>query len=106
MKRPTKIDIFNCRWEIRWVDQASDTATEAWGMCIYDQQVILMSTRMKPNFEADTFLHEVLHAVCKAMGMGERFSEEDAAKKLSSGLCLVWKQNPEVFKWWTQLVQS
>lgn len=106
MKRPTSIDIFACRWEIRWEDKAVEIATDAWGVCVYDRQTIIMSSQMKPHFEADIFLHELIHAVCKSMGMGDRFSEEECAQKLAIGLCTVWRNNPEVLKWWTQLMQS
>ena len=52
----------------------------------------------------DTFLHEVLHAICHVMGLRETEKEENFVRRLATGLCTVWNHNPAVFKWWSGLV--
>ena len=51
----------------------------------------------------DTFLHEVLHAICHLMGLRETEKEENFVRRLATGLCTVWNQNPKAFKSWTKL---
>ena len=52
----------------------------------------------------DTFLHEVLHAICHLMGLRETEKEENFVRRLATGLCTVWNNNPKAFKWWSGLV--
>ena len=52
----------------------------------------------------DTFLHEVLHAICHVMGLRETEKEENFVRRLATGLCTVWNNNPAAFKWWSGLV--
>ena len=52
----------------------------------------------------DTFLHEVLHAICHVMGLRETEKEENFVRRLATGLCTVWNNNPKAFKWWSSLV--
>jgi hypothetical protein len=75
------------------------------GACIHDRQVIMMSSRMKDTFMADTFLHEIIHALNKAMDLNEKPDDEAIARRLATGLCTFWQQNPEVFWWWASLLE-
>ena len=52
----------------------------------------------------DTFLHEVLHAICHVMGLRETEKDENFVRRLATGLCTVWNHNPAAFKWWSGLV--
>ena len=52
----------------------------------------------------DTFLHEMLHAICHVMELRETEKEENFVRRLATGLCTVWNHNPAAFKWWSGLV--
>jgi hypothetical protein len=52
----------------------------------------------------DTFLHETFHAIAHLMGLKEIDEEENYVRRLSTGLCTVWNNNPAAFKWWSGLV--
>jgi len=52
----------------------------------------------------DTFLHEVLHAICHVMGLRETEKEENFVRRLATGLCTAWNNNPAAFRWWSGLV--
>ena len=52
----------------------------------------------------NTFLHEVLHAICHVMGLRETEKEENFVRRLATGLCTVWNHNPAAFKWSSGLV--
>ena len=52
----------------------------------------------------NTFLHEVLHAICHVMGLRETEKEENFVRRLATGLCTMWNHNPAAFKWSSGLV--
>jgi len=52
----------------------------------------------------DTFLHEVFDAIAHMMDLKETETEENYVRRLATGLCTVWNNNPAVFKWWSGLV--
>ena len=52
----------------------------------------------------DTFLHEVFHAIVHVMDLKETETEENYVRRLATGLCTVWNNNPAAFKWWRELV--
>ena len=52
----------------------------------------------------NTFLHEVLHAICHVMGLRETEKEENFVRRLATGLCTVWNHNPAAFKWSSGLI--
>ena len=46
----------------------------------------------------DTFLHETFHAIAHVMGLKDTEKEESFVRRLATGLCTVWNQNPKAFK--------
>jgi len=48
---------------------------------------------------ADTFLHELLHAINHLMGITDSSTEEEATTRQATALCTVWTHNPQVFQW-------
>jgi hypothetical protein len=52
----------------------------------------------------DTFLHEVFHAIEHVMDLKENKTEENYVRRLATGLCTVWNNNPAASKWWSGLV--
>ena len=53
----------------------------------------------------DTFLHEVMHALTAAFDLKEKDKEESFVRRLATGICTVWNDNPKAFKWWRELVK-
>ena len=51
----------------------------------------------------DTFLHEVFHAIVHVMDLKETETEENYVRRLATGLCTVWNNNPKAIKWWSGL---
>ena len=67
------------------------------------QTIGLVGTQPDDSMQ-DTFLHEVLHAICHVMGLRETEKKENFVRRLATGLCTVWNYNPAAFKWWSGLV--
>ena len=51
----------------------------------------------------DTFLHEVFHAIVHVMDLKETETEENYVRRLATGLCTVWNNNPAAFRWCSDL---
>jgi hypothetical protein len=78
--------------------------TGAVGFCDPETHTIGVVNSQANGALQDTFLHEVLHAICHVMGLRETEKEENFVRRLATGLCTVWNHNPAVFKWWSGLV--
>lgn len=56
---------------------------------------------------ANTFLHEVLHAIHWVYGLSKhpeerQPSEEEYTELGANGICAFWQDNPEAIKWWAR----
>ena len=94
LRRPTKVEVLNQVYKIEWVDSCEDHGTVDLNKC-----VIQMAKGYPKKTTADTFLHELIHAVNHVMGITDATTEEESTTRLSTGLCTVWKHNPKVFEW-------
>ena len=103
MSRPKSVRILNLTYKIKDVDETERIAAEADGWCDFTTQTIALCTNLTDQAMADTFLHECIHAVGYAMGV-EWKREEIVAHRVATGLCMMWKDNPNVFKWWANLL--
>ena len=74
----------------RWLAQVrSGTATQTLGV---------VGSQSNDSMQ-DTFLHEVFHAIVHVMDLKETETEENYVRRLATGLCTVWNNNPAAFKW-------
>ncbi|MPQ56290.1 hypothetical protein [Duganella sp. FT27W] len=82
-------------------EQASDT--------VYgDMNAVLQRIRicddLAPARLANTFMHEVMHAIHMFYGVGDKTIEEDTTFLTTNGLCAFWMNNPEAAAWWVDCV--
>ena len=63
------------------------------------QTIGLVGTQPNDSMQ-DTFQHEVFHAIVHVMDLKETETEENYVRRLATGLCTVWNNNPAAFKWW------
>ena len=71
-----------------------DLMEDKQGDCAPDKCRIWITEDQHPDQEADTRLHEVLHAIWYAMGL-PRNNEERIVSQLATGLLAVLKDNGE-----------
>lgn len=104
MTKPTKVQVFNLEYSIRWVDNAIQIGSEAHGWCDFENQLIVINGDNSPQIVAETWLHEVLHALLLALDIVDTSNadHEQIVSRTATGLCTIWKQNPDAFKWWTE----
>lgn len=72
-------------------------------------QKICLRPGMNAQNLADTFIHEVLHAICwfheiGSFGTGDD-PEEEFVTKIAHGLCQFWQDNPKAVAWWSKLLR-
>jgi hypothetical protein len=94
LRRPTKITVLNQEFKVEWVSTGDVHGSVDLNKCI-----IQMVKGYPKGTTADTFLHELIHAVNHVMGIDDSTNEEESTTRLSTGLCTVWKHNPKVFEW-------
>ena len=60
-----------------------------------------------PNgaLEAETLLHELLHAIYWAMGIRPKDTEERIIGLMSTGLAMAIRDNPKLFQWLSEALK-
>jgi hypothetical protein len=69
------------------------------GKCEVPDHEINIRDGMPPVEEADTVLHEIMHAVWEHMDIGHRRVEESVVRKLATGLTQVFQDNPALVQY-------
>jgi hypothetical protein len=89
---------------VLFLSDAQTAGSSAVGFCDPETQTIGIVSSQANDALQDTFLHEVLHAICHGMGLRETEKEENFVRRLLTGLCTVRNHNAAVFQWWSGLV--
>lgn len=97
---PIKVGPFD--FKIRWTGKAEAEKKKALGTCDKNEHVISIYAGLNHLQMADTFLHEILHAVHHVIlgPGGDERKEEVAVEAYSIGLTMVARDNPRFFEWW------
>jgi hypothetical protein len=61
---------------------------------------IRLNPLMSAQQAANTFIHEVLHAIHLVYGLSDGSDEETFTSLSANGLCAFWQDNTEACKWW------
>ena len=104
---PKTVRIGPFTFVVRWFDKTMWDVKEKDGWCDHDHQVIALYEGFSVERVAETFLHEVTHAVIgQAFLWGEDStpSEENVVHVLGIALTAFWIQNPAAFRWWSKLI--
>jgi len=103
---PNKLKIGHLDYDIKWVGDDWIAESNRTGEINYVKQEIKIAETLKPEKLADTFLHEIIHAIITHFS---RISTTPIARELISeycaaGLVMVWRDNPAAFEWWSSLI--
>ena len=102
--RPDELKILNLTYKVIFSSQEEMIVSGAMGFCSVDAQLIALAEDQPNDAMQDTFLHEVMHALTAAFDLKEKDKEESFVRRLATGICTVWNDNPKAFKWWRELV--
>jgi hypothetical protein len=87
-------------FDLRVVELDAGTGTDDYGQFSSDQlEIRLRRDFVSPAMAADTFIHEVLHAVWWVMNARAKDGEERIVTLLSTGLAQFFRDNPAVLAW-------
>ena len=94
----------NLTFNVLFLNDAQMAGTGAVGFCDPETQTLGVVGSQSNDSMQDTFLHEVFHAIVHVMDLKETETEENYVRRLATGLCTVWNNNPKAFRWWRELV--
>jgi hypothetical protein len=106
MKLPAKtIKIGYRNYQIEeWTKQQMEHAGKT-GLCDRDGGLIFVCTSQDDRQIANTFLHEVGHAIFWDWGLEDDDDEERTITTLINGLTTVWVDNKIWFKWLAEMLK-
>jgi hypothetical protein len=94
----------NLTFTVLFMNGAQMAGTGAVGFCDPETQTIGLVGGQPDDSMQDTFLHEVFYAIVHVMDLKETETKENYVRRLATGLCTVWNNNPAASKWWSGLV--
>ena len=100
LEDPDELKILNLTYKVIFSSQEEMIVSGAMGFCSVDAQLIALAEDQANDAMQDTFLHEVMHALTAAFDLKEKDKEESFVRRLATGICTVWNDNPKAFKWW------
>lgn len=74
MRIPATIKAGGITYSVQNNEDLTD-AQNAWGVANHDKQTITMTPDMKPDKEAEVFLHELLHIACNMTDLSKHFEQ-------------------------------
>jgi len=104
MPTPEEITVLGLTYKIKFVP-LEDVGNDKLGWCDCTTLQLYIAEDQPRSALANTFLHEVIHAINYSMGISSG-DEENLTNRLANGLCAVWRENPEVFKWWATTIKE
>lgn len=103
MPRELRIGCYTYRVEISEIAD-SMAGAEFGHMNIINQKIRLMKGMSRQKL-ANTFLHEVLHAIHWVYGLWAENSDEEAFTcQTANGMCAFWQDNPAAMRWLQELL--
>ena len=100
MKQPNRIKVGYKYFDVEFHATSHDLEPGYSGMCQHMKQKIIVTDSLSPAKQANTLLHETLHAICNEYEIFDDDNlEERAVTCLANGLCLLIQENPETIKW-------
>lgn len=101
--RPETVRIMGRNYVILYEDK-SLLGSMAVGMCNQTQCIITVQEDQHPVEEADTLLHEIMHAVWYCMAIpDENVNEEQAIRSMATGMMAVIMDNPKLLKYFQSI---
>ena len=104
MPAPKEITVLGLIYKIKFVP-LEDVGNDRLGWCDCTSLQLYIAEDQPRSALANTFLHEVIHAINYSMGIASG-DEENLTNRLANGLCAVWRENPDVFKWWATVIKE
>lgn len=102
--RPSKVKIGTLDYTIEWKSAEWEMEEKAFGQCTTDRETIRISERLTGYRLASVFSHEVAHALAYHFNCYDKVDPEQACDIASYGMVMFWRDNPDAFIWWIDLI--
>lgn len=101
--RPNSVRVMGRIYLIEYLP-SNTLGTECVGLCDHRKLLISIMDGQHPVEEADTLLHEVMHAVFFAMSIAEGGAdEEQVVRRMATGLMSIFMDNPAFLKYFSAI---
>lgn len=81
-------------------DSLAAEASMNYGRCSLLELKIQVAENLAPQHQAETFLHEMLHAVCQQQSiLHDAEDQEEVVRPIALGLAAVMRDNPDAIRW-------
>lgn len=99
VKRPVSVRLLGRTYDINYVDGSVLADGHDFGQIIYPLHKIYILEHQTPVEEADTVLHELIHAIDMTMGLQ---MSEHQVHHMATGLMALFQDNPEIAKYFSE----
>lgn len=90
---PKTVKIGGYRFKIKAAGKNSSDIAGVMGTAQYISMLIRIRMGLKPLQLANTFIHEVIHAIHWNYGLNDDSHEEEFTNLTANGLCAFWQDN-------------
>ena len=106
--RPDKVRIGAFDYKVIWEGLEFNRSANAVAQIDFSLFIIRIYKDAPPCAIACRFLHEVIHGIIwfQEQSCDGKINEEDCCNIGSYGIVDFWRSNPEVFKWWNELITT
>jgi len=102
MNFPDSIKVGAVVYKVRILpeDERFHEYNEEYGHIDFTSREISLSTKYSDEQKRDSLVHEIVHAISKHMNLGAEWGDEDEnyVKRLSNGLNMVFRDNPDILE--------
>ena len=79
-------------FKLKFISPDNKEIADSHGWVDFSREIIALNPDQSPESLHDTFLHELIHAVCYVMSIKMEEGDEQMTRRLATGLCTVWKE--------------
>ncbi|GKT04508.1 hypothetical protein [Furfurilactobacillus entadae] len=93
MRVPSVVNVMGIKYKVRYEDVPVADGITVWGYTEFDQALIVLKRDMAKQKIAQTFIHELTHAMIHEMGDDEHSNDETIVNPLGNVIYQVMKEN-------------
>jgi len=104
--QPDKVKIGPFDYDVKWFSREEENRNGRYGYTDSNEFEIGVSDRLPAKKKADTFMHEIIHALADIMHLDDKIGEEEIASKFGVALTTFARDNPLTMLWWVKLLEN
>ena len=89
------IKIGNKIYLVEYKDNLRDLSLN--GQLIFQRSVVEVQSNLEPQLEQEILAHEAVYGMLEFIGEGKKGENEESVQRITNGLLMLIKDNPELF---------